>query len=516
MADLMQQLRSHADQLEQRAGPVTWAEVAARTAPVVQPNRRWGWVVAGVSAAAVLVVVGLVSLGTLLGGDDVASSDIIEPVEEPSIVRTPYGEVPWWEISGSEAEVPGARVYQLMDSTWVSADQDGRSWTSTRGLRWSEASGDAGVIVNGDVLANGVRIVRSNEPTEPALRVSWDEGASYADYASPVSDLDPNLDWSNYAMSVAPVDDGVMVAWNASGTIPWNRIIGIQEPVLSFEVGSDGTVEVGTGAGEDVTNVTTVRIRVEGDNLIVTDLDGTELWRHMAAPGVLDARDDLPQEPDANAYRPYGSEFAVQIITTGGTRDVELPAEAAQILDAYPNGGTLALVNGTGLRLIASATPNTPERGPDLLGVWRWDGEGWALDTPAWLDSTVTVAYPLRVGSDALMQVFHQGESRVEWWLDFDRQKLDLPDEFAHGVVFDVDGGFIGSDADFDQPRFWFSTDGVEWGEITDPLAPRYPDMTGGGTRAVWAEGDRVFAISEPADGARSFRIADISALSGD
>ncbi len=28
--------------------------------------------------------------------------------------------------------------------------------------------------------------------------------------------------------------------------------------------------------------------------------------------------------------------------------DVELPAEAAQILDAYPNGGTLALVNGTG------------------------------------------------------------------------------------------------------------------------------------------------------------------------
>ena len=528
MADLIQELRAYAGALEDRADPVTWAEVSggagvasrtARTRPAVT-----GWVVAVAAAAAVLVLVGLITVGTLFGDSDVATSDLIEPTSAGSNVTTPYGDATWWLITGDAESVPGARVYAKGDGSWVSADQMGRSWESATGIRWRLVEENGSAVASEDRLANDVWIRRMfpGDGGGP-LSVSWDGGTTFLPVVPPTAHPDGDLTWTDYAVSVAPYLDGVMVVWTANGAIPWNRIIGIDDQILHIQsMGTDGTLEIATGRGEDPTARTRVRIEADGDNVVIYGTKGEELWRHrLPAANVPSLGGELDLEEESLAFQTYGVTWAMQIITPGTIEEVPLPPDVQSIFAAYETDSaaeSLLLMAGSELRLVGVAPPLREEEDPWHVAVWRWTNAGWSPDgEPRWLDETVTGVSNVRIGSDSLVSVWKDVGNDVvtEWWLDFDRAQLNVPPEVAHGLVFDVSNGFVGVSSDFDRPRFWYSPDGGEWAGFTPPDAGPFPDSPAGGMRSVWAENDRVFAADTPFEGPRSFWVADISGLSG-
>jgi hypothetical protein len=534
MADLMQELRSHAEQLDRETDPITWAEVTARTAPAVAPARRQGWLIAAAAGAAVLVLVGVVTSGTLFGGADVASSgDIVEPQGAPATVNTPYGDVVWYEITGSQDRVPGINVTGLADGTWVAGDQDGRSWTSNAGIRWTLSEESGSTVSSEDLLDNGVwtRQLYPDEGPGP-LSVSFDGGATFVPVEPPTDHPDENLAWTDNVMSVAPLgdnpEDGIMVIWMANGSIPWADITGIQDTILNIrgehsDGVPDGTIEIASGPGEDATNITTMRMALEGEEVVVYDTLGIEQWRHVrpADQGLIPSEGVSPAEVGVEdlAYRTYAVDLAAQVITPSAATVVPMPDDVDSAFDSFETmeiGETFALFAGDELRLVGYAPPLNPETDPTQLAIWRWTGSAWERDAAsAWFDADVAWVSSLRTGSDEVIQVAKSvgGIFSAEWWLDWDRVRLEVPPEVVEGALFEVPNGFIGTDAAFEDPRFWYSPDGGDWAEITSSL-PAYGESNNGGARRVWAEGNRVFAIDEPFDGNRTFRVADISGLS--
>ena len=540
MADLMQELRTYAEQLERDADPVTWGEVASRTAPAVQPARRHGWLVAAAAATAVLVLVGVVTSGTLFGGGDVADGDaIIEPNSAPMTINTPYGDVLWYEITGSEDRVPGTNVTALADGTWAAGDQNGRSWTSSGGIRWTLAEESGSTLSSEELLENGVwtrQIYPDQGPN--GLSVSFDDGISFVPVTPPTEHPDDNLAWTDYVMTAAPLgenpEDGIMVIWMANGSVPWAEITGIQDTILNVrEVrdGSevdllDGIVEIATGPGEDATNLTRLRMAVEGTDVVVYDMDGTEQWRHRLPEGyIYTPSEGLPARPeegvDTLAHLTYALNLSAQVITPAGATAIAMPADVDTVFSSETDSiaESFSLFAGDELRLVGFAPASDPADEDVEFAIWRWTGSGWEpAEEPAWLDDDVTWVTSLRSGSDDVVQVAKtidpiNGVYEPEFWLDWDEERLNVPVEVAEGFVFRLENGYIGTDSEFDRPRFWYSPDGTEWTEITAPF-PAYGESNNGGTRRVWAEGDRVFAIDEPFGGDRTFRVADVSDLS--